>query len=392
MLYCSALSTTECCCPGSCVWHLAFYRGTTQEPRKTNVSSGHKTSESLGHRATDSVDNMGANKMGSRVNEKMPWAPESVGRRVTYSVDNMGASQMGPQVNRKTHWAPESVGHRATDSVDNMGANITGSKVNEKTLWAPESLDHRVTDLVDNTGTSKTCPKVNVTVLMSQGVQASDNPEQVATITKIRADLLMEYADVFDSGGPLKEMSGPPMRIELQAESIPFCVNGARPIPFAQRDTVKGMLDDMEKQGIILPVIEPTDWTHPLVVVTKPNGKLRLCVDLTKLNKFVKRPIHPLVSPKDAISNIACGSQFFTTFDAVNGYWQIPLEKESQLLTTFITSWGRYKFLRGPMGLISTGDEFCRRTDAAIGNRQNSWRNGGFVTLSPVPITHNQTD
>ena len=48
------------------------------------------------------------------------------------------------------------------------------------------------------------------------------------------------------------------------------------------------------------------------------------------------------------------------------GYWQIPLQEESQHLTTFITPWGRYKFLRRPMGFVSTSDEFSRRMDNAL--------------------------
>lgn len=99
-------------------------------------------------------------------------------------------------------------------------------------------------------------------------------------------------------------MKGPPMTIELQENAILISVNGARPIPFAQRDKVKQMLDKMVGQGIIAPVTQPTEWVHPLVVAAKPYGKLRLCVDLTRLNHFVKRPIHPLVTPRHAVAHI----------------------------------------------------------------------------------------
>ena len=52
--------------------------------------------------------------------------------------------------------------------------------------------------------------------------------------------------------------------------------------------------------------------------------------------------------------------------DAVKGYWQVPLDEKSQNLTTFITPYGRYKFLRAPMGLTSSQDEYCFRGDEAI--------------------------
>ena len=35
-------------------------------------------------------------------------------------------------------------------------------------------------------------------------------------------------------------------------------------------------------------------------------------------------------------------------------------------LTTFITDFGLYRYRRAPMGLTSSGDEFCSRTDHAL--------------------------
>ena len=89
-------------------------------------------------------------------------------------------------------------------------------------------------------------------------------------------------------------------------------------------------------------------------------------MDLVHLNKFVERPVHPLPSTKDIIAQIPGTSKYFAVFDAKNGYWQIPLDEESKPLTTFITEWGCYRYLRVPMGLTSSGDEFCARTDKAL--------------------------
>ena len=47
----------------------------------------------------------------------------------------------------------------------------------------------------------------------------------------------------------------------------------------------------MVKNDIIRLITDtPSDWWNPLVIVPKKNNKLRLCVDLTKLNKHVKQP------------------------------------------------------------------------------------------------------
>ena len=52
-----------------------------------------------------------------------------------------------------------------------------------------------------------------------------------------------------------------------------------------------------------------------------------------------------------------------TVTDARNGYHSIPLHPDDKYLTTFITQWGRYRYLRAPQGYASSGDGFNRRMD-----------------------------
>ena len=52
----------------------------------------------------------------------------------------------------------------------------------------------------------------------------------------------------------------------------------------------------MLEMGVIKRVDEPTDWCAPMVVVPKPSGEVRICVDLTKLNANIKREVHLLPS------------------------------------------------------------------------------------------------
>ena len=56
----------------------------------------------------------------------------------------------------------------------------------------------------------------------------------------------------------------------------------------------------------------------------------------------------------------------FAKFDAVNGYFQVPMDEESSRLTTFILPSGRYRYLRIPQGLNASSDEWCRRSDALV--------------------------
>ena len=45
----------------------------------------------------------------------------------------------------------------------------------------------------------------------------------------------------------------------------------------------------MEEMGVISLIEEPTDWCAGMVPVRKKNGRIRICVDLTRLNKSVMR-------------------------------------------------------------------------------------------------------
>jgi hypothetical protein len=75
-------------------------------------------------------------------------------------------------------------------------------------------------------------------------------------------------------------------------------------------------------------------------VVPKPNGKVRICVNLTNLNQSVQREWHPLPAIDQILAQLA-GAKVFLTLDTNSGFWQIPLDPESAKLTTFITPFAR---------------------------------------------------
>jgi hypothetical protein len=170
-------------------------------------------------------------------------------------------------------------------------------------------------------------------------------------------------------------MAGPEMMIQLRDDAVPYYVNGARPIPFSERAEVKSTLDRLVSKKVIVPVTDASEWAAPLVVIGSAKyGKIRLCVDHTRLNKFILWPTHPTRTPRDAVAEIDSECRFYTSFDAANGYYQIPLHPSCQHLTTFMTPWGRYKFLRASMGLSCSGDEYNRRADVAFAGVSNTVR------------------
>lgn len=110
----------------------------------------------------------------------------------------------------------------------------------------------------------------------------------------------------------------------------------------------------------------PSDWCHPLVTVAKDNAGVRITTDLSMLNKQVSCPAYPSTSPFSAIHSVDPKARYFTTMDALCGYWQMELAEEDRHLTTFITPYGRYEHCRGPMGFAATGDAFCLGGNKAL--------------------------
>ena len=158
-----------------------------------------------------------------------------------------------------------------------------------------------------------------------------------------------EFPSVFD--GQIRTMIGEELHISLTADAKPFCVGTPRTIPFIYRDKLRTELDVLLRQKIIAPVTEATEWCAPIVVTLKKGSKnIRICVDLSHLNRFVCWERYQSPTPAESIADIAtANARYFTVMDATNVYHQCPLDSDSQILTMFITPFGRFKFLRASM-------------------------------------------
>ena len=125
--------------------------------------------------------------------------------------------------------------------------------------------------------------------------------------------------------------------------------------------------DRMVKMKIITPIEEPTDWVSSLVIVEKPNGQLRICLDPRHLNQVIKRP-HCVMQTADKKFSINVKLKVFTKLYTSNAYWQIPVDDESSKLLTFNCPSGRYRFLRMPYGIHSVSDVCQNRISQMLEN------------------------
>ncbi|UYV79726.1 hypothetical protein LAZ67_18000490 [Cordylochernes scorpioides] len=175
-----------------------------------------------------------------------------------------------------------------------------------------------------------------------------------------RINPIKEFPEVFEGLGQI----GNPYEIKLKPGAKPYAVHTPRRVPIPLMGKLKTRLEELEKAGIIAQVNVATEWCAPTVIAGKPNGDIRLCVDLSRLNEHVQREVHPMPVVEHMLGQLG-EARFFSKLDANSGFHQIPLSPDCQHLTTFITPFGRYKYCRMPFG-ISLAPEYFQRVMSII--------------------------
>ena len=189
---------------------------------------------------------------------------------------------------------------------------------------------------------------------------ASINLGIVKIVGYLKNDIPKQFPQLFQGLGKLDTVYD----IQLDHTISPYAVSAPRRVPLPLMTKVKAELDRLKQLDVIVPVEDPTPWCAPMVVVPKSSGQVRICVDLTKLNNAVLRERHLLPSVDHILGQMA-GAKVFSKIDANSGFHQIPLSTCSQLLTTFITPYGRFAYKRLPFG-ISSGPELYQRVISRI--------------------------
>ena len=179
---------------------------------------------------------------------------------------------------------------------------------------------------------------------------------RVNAIDSTQQNIVSKFPSLFKGLGTIEGE----YTIVLKQEARPYALATPRRIPLPLKSQVEQELKRMEQLGVIRKVDVPTDWCAGMVVVPKGNNKVRICVDLTKLNKSVCRERHILPSVEQTLAQLS-GAKVFTKLDANSGFWQIKLSEESSLLTTFITPMGRFCFNRLPFGITSAPEFYQKR-------------------------------
>ena len=150
-------------------------------------------------------------------------------------------------------------------------------------------------------------------------------------------DLLVSFSDVLtDVPGRVSVIEH---KIILTSEK-PVCLKPYR-LPFRSRELVEKEIRDMLELDVIEPSTSP--YSSPIVLVNKPDGTVRFCIDFRRLNAITVLDTEPIPYQEEIIASFGTSVWFFK-LDLTKGYWEIPLDKASRPYTAFQTPLSLFQF------------------------------------------------
>lgn len=143
-----------------------------------------------------------------------------------------------------------------------------------------------------------------------------------------------------------------------------------RRIPISVETLVEEKLSEALKKDIIEKVTEPSAWISPIVVIFKPDGDIRICVDMRRANQAILRETthYPTF---DGIMAKLRNAKYFSRLDLEKAYHQLELDKESRPITTFITFKGMFRYKRLMFGVNSGPEIFQREFEGILASCEN---------------------
>ena len=162
----------------------------------------------------------------------------------------------------------------------------------------------------------------------------------------------------------------------------PICQKPYR-VEFKNRHVVEEEVEKMLSIDLIEPAKSP--WASPVVLIPKPDGSVRFCVDFRKVNAVTVRDAFPLPRIDDIIPLLG-KKKFFVGLDLASGYWQVPMsdQLDSKNKTTFTCHVGTFRFKYMPFGGMNAPATFQRLMQQVLSTQYNK---NVFCYLDDILVT-----
>jgi hypothetical protein len=198
-----------------------------------------------------------------------------------------------------------------------------------------------------------------------------ERPASEYTREELERNLIRHYRGSTFNTCPhqrLPYMKGsPPLEVTVDPTVRPYACHTPAAVPAHWKEQVKKDLDRDVVMGVIERVPENVDttWCHRMVLTRKHSGGVRRNVDLQPLNKACQRQTHPCEPPLQQALTVP-GGMLKTKTDAFQGFHSCKLRESDKDYFTFITPWGRYRYVACPMGWLASSDGYNDRYDRVI--------------------------
>ena len=181
-------------------------------------------------------------------------------------------------------------------------------------------------------------------------------------------DLLLEFEDLFD--GTLGDSNTEPVSFELK-EGAKLYRSRPYPVPKIHKEVLIKEVERLCKLGVLRREYD-SEWASPSFIIPKKDGTVRFVSDFREVNKRIVRKPWPIPKISTVLQEME-GFTFATALDLNMVYYTIRLDPDASKICTIIFPWGKYSYLRLPMGLVGSPDIFQKndRVNGYPGVRQS---------------------
>ena len=217
------------------------------------------------------------------------------------------------------------------------------------------------------------CPRRSLPPTDKPTLPCDPTVENLATLKQYILDRFSSSAFNVCEHQPLPLMSGSePLRLHVDPAAKPTAIRAPSQVPLAWHTSVREGLQRDVRLGVLerVPLNTPDNWCSRMHITPKADGSPRRVVDYGPLNKHAPRQTHHTQPPWSIAASIPSNT-VKSVLDAWHGYHSVPIAPEDRHLTTFLTPWGKFRYLTTPQGFISAGDGYTDRTDRIIADFPN---------------------
>ena len=173
--------------------------------------------------------------------------------------------------------------------------------------------------------------------------------------------LLQNFEELFD--GTLGDWKTEPVHLELKPDAKPYH-GKAFPVPFIHKETLRKEVERLVDIGVLARQPD-SPWASPTFIIPKKNLTVRFISDFRKVNELLVRKPFPIPKISTVLQEMQ-GFNFASALDLNMGYYTLRLDADSQKICTIILPWGKYSYLRLPMGVAGSPDIFQEKMSALM--------------------------